>query len=280
MFRWFGLLLLVLLGVEIYRRDWTMLASNDVVSDPDKPYQSIDSITETVVSLSPLISESSVVNLIHKRDTNSSLTSFGSVGAFSFVASPSAAQESSEIANTFSETVDDFSSTDFEPSSTVNFVDSSAITSLTTSDTPTTSSQSSTSSRSSTPSSASITSTSGVSTSRTTYSSVDNGRTVIVTRTSLVAEPSGSSSATTNRNTDSSNGLSKTNRIVVGVVVGVGGSLLIGVIALFFFVKRRSQSNQENGSWTFWRKNEKSNEEFLNGELGVRDRNINQGSNF
>jgi hypothetical protein len=68
---------------------------------------------------------------------------------------------------------------------------------------------------------------------------------------------------------------------VVGVVVGVGGAILTGLIVLLYLLKKRSNRNSESGSWTFWKKNEKEGtDEFLNGELGVRDRNINQGSNF
>ena len=53
------------------------------------------------------------------------------------------------------------------------------------------------------------------------------------------------------------------------------------IVGVLFYLKKRSNSQYDNGGWTFWRKNEKaSSEDFLSGELGVRDRNINQGSNF
>ena len=89
-----------------------------------------------------------------------------------------------------------------------------------------------------------------------------------------------SSSSSRNNSSNTSGGLSNTNKIVVGVVVGVGGAVLIGFLALVFYLKRRGSKGQESG-WTFWRKNEKGGEDnFFNGELGVRDRDINQGSNF
>jgi len=112
-------------------------------------------------------------------------------------------------------------------------------------------------------------------------SSVENGKTVVVTQTSLVSSQATETSNSNNRDSnDNGGGLSQTNRIVVGVVVGVGGSILIGIIAVLFYLKRRNKRDPEAG-WTFWRKNEKlGSDEFFNGELGVRDRNINQGSNF
>lgn len=106
---------------------------------------------------------------------------------------------------------------------------------------------------------------------------VQNGSTVVVTRTSLVPQQQTSQPEPQNN----SSGLSQTNKIVVGVVVGVGGAILFGILALFFFVKYRKNDEYESGKWTFWRKQEKvGSDEFLSGELGVRDRNINQGSNF
>ncbi|KAF8003517.1 hypothetical protein HF325_002762 [Metschnikowia pulcherrima] len=114
------------------------------------------------------------------------------------------------------------------------------------------------------------------------YSSVQNGSTVVVTQTSLVTQETSepSSSTSKNNNSGSSSGLSDTNKIVVGVVVGVGGAILIAFAALVFILKRRSSRGHESG-WTFWRKNEKGAEDnFFSGELGVRDRDINQGSNF
>lgn len=87
-------------------------------------------------------------------------------------------------------------------------------------------------------------------------------------------------SSSTNKNT-SSGGLSQTNKIVVGVVVGVGGAIIFSILGLLFWFKRRSNKDYDNSGWTFWRKNEKGgNDDYLSGELGVRDRNINQGSNF
>jgi len=115
----------------------------------------------------------------------------------------------------------------------------------------------------------------------TTFNSVDNGRTIVVTQTSIVTHDS-QPSAADDKSSDSDNGgLSHTNRIVVGVVVGIGGSILVGLISVLFYLKRRSNKDYGSGGWTFWRKNEKvGSEDFFNGELGVRDRNINQGSNF
>lgn len=115
----------------------------------------------------------------------------------------------------------------------------------------------------------------------TTFLSVDNGKTVVVTKTidnSRTHEPSAASG---DKNSNkSSSGLSNTNKIVVGVVVGVGGAVILGIVSVLFLLKRRSNKDQEGG-WTFWRKNEKGDDsDLLEGELGVRDRNINQGSNF
>lgn len=115
----------------------------------------------------------------------------------------------------------------------------------------------------------------------TTFLSVDNGRTVVVTRTIDSERTNQPSAASGDRGKSSgSSGLSNTNKIVVGVVVGVGGAIIIGIISILFLLKRRSNKDQEGG-WTFWRKNEKGDDsDLLSGELGVRDRNINQGSNF
>ncbi|EDK36843.2 hypothetical protein PGUG_00941 [Meyerozyma guilliermondii ATCC 6260] len=115
----------------------------------------------------------------------------------------------------------------------------------------------------------------------TTFSSVDNGRTVVVTRTIDSERTNQPSAASGDRgNSSGSSGLSNTNKIVVGVVVGVGGAIIIGIISILFLLKRRTNKDQEGG-WTFWRKNEKGDDsDLLSGELGVRDRNINQGSNF
>lgn len=115
----------------------------------------------------------------------------------------------------------------------------------------------------------------------TTFLSVDNGRTVVVTRTIDSERTNQPSAASGDRgNSSGSSGLSNTNKIVVGVVVGVGGAIIIGIISILFLLKRRSNKDQEGG-WTFWRKNEKGDDsDLLSGELGVRDRNINQGSNF
>lgn len=167
------------------------------------------------------------------------------------------------------------------------------------SEAPTTSTTSSTSEFSSTPQETSntVTSTSSTSTSSsssptsspattsasqhvTTFSSVDNGKTIVVTRTSVISSLPTASNSNNNKNNDNGGGLSHTNRIVVGVVVGVGGSILIGLLAVLFYLRKRNNRDYEGG-WTFWRKNEKlGSDEFFNGELGVRDRNINQGSNF
>lgn len=74
--------------------------------------------------------------------------------------------------------------------------------------------------------------------------------------------------------------MSNTNKIVVGVVVGVGGAILLAIVALVFWMRRKGNTFNQSG-WTFWRKSEKdADDTFFNGELGVRDRNINQGSNF
>ncbi|RLV86225.1 Cell-surface associated glycoprotein DFI1 [Meyerozyma sp. JA9] len=116
----------------------------------------------------------------------------------------------------------------------------------------------------------------------TTFSSVDNGKTVVVTKTidSQGTNQPSAASGDRNKNSSGSSGLSDTNKIVVGVVVGVGGAIIVGIISILFLLKRRSNKNQEGG-WTFWRKNEKGDDsDLLSGELGVRDRNINQGSNF
>lgn len=137
-----------------------------------------------------------------------------------------------------------------------------------------------TSTTSTTSSTTSSQTTTSVSRVVTTMSSVDNGRTVIITQTSTITNPTPTSSSNEDNNNNSS-GLSQTNRIVVGVVVGVGGSILIGIIGVLFYLRKRNSRDYENGGWTFWRKNEKvGSDEFFNGELGVRDRNINQGSNF
>lgn len=118
----------------------------------------------------------------------------------------------------------------------------------------------------------------------TTFSSETNGKTVIVTQTSVYTASSSSEPSASSGNSnksDDNGGLSHTNKIVVGVVVGIGGSILIGIISILFYLKKRNNKSFENGGWTFWRSNEKNSEDnFLNGELGVRDRNINQGSNF
>lgn len=110
---------------------------------------------------------------------------------------------------------------------------------------------------------------------------MQNGSTVIVTQTSVYT--SGSQSSATgdaNRLKDDSGGLSQTNKIVVGVVVGVGGAILLAIAALVFFIRKRGSRGRESG-WTFWRKGEKGDEDdFFDGELGVRDRKINQGLNF
>lgn len=114
----------------------------------------------------------------------------------------------------------------------------------------------------------------------TTFLSVDNGKTVVVTRT--IDQPSKQPSAASgdHDNSSSSSGLSHTNKIVVGVVVGVGGAIIVCIVSILFLLKRRSNKDQEGG-WTFWRQNEKGDDsDLLSGELGVRDRNINQGSNF
>lgn len=114
----------------------------------------------------------------------------------------------------------------------------------------------------------------------TVVSTTQNGSTFVVTQTTMVtssAEPSLSLSEDT---LSLSGGLSDTNKIIVGVVVGVGGAALLGFAAIIFYVKRRNSRGQESG-WTFWRKNEKGhNDDFFSGELGVRDRDINQGLNF
>lgn len=114
-----------------------------------------------------------------------------------------------------------------------------------------------------------------------TFDSVQNGSTVIVTQTSVYTSNGSSSPTGTNRESDSSGGgLSQTNKIVVGVVVGVGGAILLAIAALVFLIKRRGSRGRESG-WTFWRKGEKGDgDDFFDGELGVRDRNINQGLNF
>lgn len=110
---------------------------------------------------------------------------------------------------------------------------------------------------------------------------IQNGSTIIVTRTSVVSNSPTASSSNSNDTNKESSGLSQTNKIVVGVVVGVGGAILLGITGLFFYLKSRKNDRYESGKWTFWRKEEKvGSDEFLSGELGVRDRNINQGSNF
>lgn len=44
-----------------------------------------------------------------------------------------------------------------------------------------------------------------------------------------------------NRNSNNNGGgLSQTNKIVVGVVVGVGGSILVGIIAVLFYLKEET----------------------------------------
>ncbi|OBA19221.1 hypothetical protein METBIDRAFT_220433 [Metschnikowia bicuspidata var. bicuspidata NRRL YB-4993] len=149
---------------------------------------------------------------------------------------------------------------------------------------PLTTESSSTSITSSTSSTSRTTSSSSsVSGSETTqvFSSVVSGRTVVVTQTSIVTQSTSEpSSSTSTDSTSSSSGLSDTNKIVVGVVVGVGGAILMAFAALMFILKRRKSKGHQSG-WTFWRKNEKGGEDnFFSGELGVRDRDINQGSNF
>lgn len=104
------------------------------------------------------------------------------------------------------------------------------------------------------------------------------GLVVTVTLTYLLAPSSASTGD--GKKEKLGGGLSESNRIVVGVVVGVGGALIIGVIALLFYLRKRRHQEHELGKWTFWKKEGKGTDEFLTGELGVRDRNINQGSNF
>lgn len=114
----------------------------------------------------------------------------------------------------------------------------------------------------------------------TTFSSVANGQTIVVTQTSIMTLSSSEPSAASGSSSASSGGLSNTNKIVVGVVVGVGGAILLAIAAVVFWMRTRGNKFNESG-WTFWRKNEKGDEDnFLSGELGVRERNINQGSNF
>ena len=105
-----------------------------------------------------------------------------------------------------------------------------------------------------------------------------HGLVVTVTSTSKAEPLSATNDKAQSKSTDG--GLSQTNKIVVGVVVGVGGALILGVLALLFYLRKRKHAEHESGKWTFWKKDEKGTDEFLSGELGVRDRNINQGSNF
>lgn len=103
----------------------------------------------------------------------------------------------------------------------------------------------------------------------------------LVVTVTLTYQSSPSSAPNGNNNKEKlGGGLSESNKIVVGVVVGVGGALIIGVIALLFYLRKRRHQEHELGKWTFWKKEGKGTDEFLTGELGVRDRNINQGSNF
>lgn len=115
----------------------------------------------------------------------------------------------------------------------------------------------------------------------TTFNSVTNGQTIVVTQTSIMTISSSQPSASSDTsNSNSSGGLSDTNKIIVGVVVGVGGAILLAIAALVFWMRKHGSNFKESG-WTFWRKNEKGGDDsFFSGELGVRDRNINQGSNF
>lgn len=113
----------------------------------------------------------------------------------------------------------------------------------------------------------------------TTFSSVANGKTIIVTQTSIVTTSSQPTAASEKSTSGGSGGLSATNKIVVGVVVGVGGAILLAIAVVVYWMRKRGNKFNESG-WTFWRKNEKGGDDFFNGELGVRDRNINQGSNF
>ncbi|WEJ97462.1 hypothetical protein PSN45_005013 [Yamadazyma tenuis] len=226
-------------------------ASSSAASDEDFFFSSSPSHTSTSTSTSSTSS--------HTTTTSSSLEDFFSES--SDVSDTPSAQASSQFASSIAvstaDSTSEADSTRAEPSST-----------------PTTSS-------SKTDTETSSDTTSGT-TSKTTFESVDNGSTVIVTQTSIVqSEPSAASDNSNKSSDSSSSGLSHTNKIVVGVVVGVGGFILIGLMVVFFVIKRRNGKTSENGSWTFWRKNAKEDkDEFLNGELGVRDRNINQGSNF
>lgn len=95
----------------------------------------------------------------------------------------------------------------------------------------------------------------------------------------MVTQSTPTPSSSTTSSPQPLSGLSLSNKIVVGVCVGVGGAILLAFAATFFWFKRNSNKGRESG-WTFWRKSEKGGDDLFNGELGVRDRNINQGLNF
>ncbi|RKP29448.1 hypothetical protein METBISCDRAFT_24235 [Metschnikowia bicuspidata] len=219
------------------------------------------------------ISETKLIDLVARADGNS-LTSVSStltaktptLATFSFALfNPTSSSESSPFSSASSTP----STSELSSSSSLSFSSSTSLltTQFTTSSTapftsPPTTSSSSTQSLSST--------------FLTTFESVQGGSTIIVTQTSIVTSSPSSSTTSDSRPSPS---LSSNNRIVVAVCVGVGGAVLIGFVATLIWFKRNSKKGNQSG-WTFWRKSEKGCDDLFNGELGVRDRNINQGLNF
>ncbi|KAG7193357.1 uncharacterized protein KQ657_000774 [Scheffersomyces spartinae] len=205
--------------------------------------------------------------------TNFASAAFSNTGAllsstsstiFNSPTSSSSKTSSSSSATPQDVTSSETSSSTQEPSPSPT---SSSTFALSTSETATSSSSSSDTATKSAGSSSAVIST---------FATVDNGKTIVVTQTSFV-----STTPTSSSSKQASGGLSNTNKIVVGVVVGVGGSIIVGIIAVLFYIKSRKKDEYQSAGWTFWRKGEKGgDDDFLNGELGVRDRNINQGSNF
>lgn len=115
----------------------------------------------------------------------------------------------------------------------------------------------------------------------TTFDSVLDGSTVQVSTTVSSSTLETDSTGNSNNKDKYSGGLTGSNKIVVGVVVGVGGCILIGLISVLFYFKRRRNNRVYGNGWAFWRNHQKlDSDEFINGELGVRDRDFKNMSNF
>ena len=206
-------------------------------------------------------------------------------GASSFTTTSSSPSSSSTSNGSSSSSNDNSSSSSDSSSSSSDSSSSSSDSSSSPSDSSSSSSSDSSSSESSlsSPSSdSSLLDESSQTTSKhstvTTYLSTNgDGATKVVTQTTMAtSSPTGN-----NKSLKNSGGLSEKNKIVVGVVVGVGGAIILAIIGLLFFFLRKRGYNNQSHNWTFWKKDKDADDnDFLEGELGVRERNINQGSNF